>query len=215
MSVSCGIYHERQSRQLCALHALNNLFQGRDPYTKSELDEYCYSLTPRSWLNPHRSWFGWGNYDVNVIMYALQQHHCETVWFDKRRDPKCLNLDQIMGFILNVRSPLTQLLPPPFRMRHWLALRCINGRYYNLDSKLRQPTCLGNEANFLNYLREQLRPHTDQELFIVMTNDPTKRDEGDDATTSADSEQMRVNAKDNDQRWLKPQFRNAKGNNTN
>ncbi|XP_017156142.1 josephin-like protein [Drosophila miranda] len=207
MSVSCGIYHERQSRQLCALHALNNLFQGRDPYTKSELDEYCYILTPRSWLNPHRSWFGWGNYDVNVLMYALQQHHCETVWFDRRRDPKCLDLGQILGFIMNVplRLPLTQLLPPALRMRHWLALRCINGSYYNLDSKLRQPMCLGNEAEFVDYLREQLLPHTDQELFIVMTNDRATSAEGDDAATSEDSDQTGAN-----QRWLKPQFRNAK-----
>ena len=28
---------------------------------------------------------GLGNYDVNVMMAALQSRHYETVWFDKRR----------------------------------------------------------------------------------------------------------------------------------
>lgn len=32
------VYHEKQSRQLCALHSLNNLFQG-PVFTKSDLDE--------------------------------------------------------------------------------------------------------------------------------------------------------------------------------
>jgi josephin len=29
--------------------------------------------------------FGLGNYDVNVIMAALQDKGFETVWFDKRK----------------------------------------------------------------------------------------------------------------------------------
>ena len=35
------IYHERQRRQLCALHVLNNLFQSKDAFTKAEMDEIC------------------------------------------------------------------------------------------------------------------------------------------------------------------------------
>lgn len=34
------IYHEKQSRELCALHALNNLFQ-ETAFTKSQLDGIC------------------------------------------------------------------------------------------------------------------------------------------------------------------------------
>ena len=29
--------------------------------------------------------FGLGNYDINVIMAALQKKNYETVWFDKRK----------------------------------------------------------------------------------------------------------------------------------
>lgn len=71
-------------KELCALHALNNLFQERD-FSKQELDQICYSLSPDVWINPHKSLLGLGNYDINVIMAALQRRGREAVWFDKRR----------------------------------------------------------------------------------------------------------------------------------
>ena len=45
----------------------------------------CFSLSPDTYVNPHRSILGIGNYDVNVIMAALQLEGFDTVWFDKRR----------------------------------------------------------------------------------------------------------------------------------
>ena len=36
------IYHEKQSREMCALHALNNLFQDESAFSKKELDDICY-----------------------------------------------------------------------------------------------------------------------------------------------------------------------------
>jgi len=45
----------------------------------------CCRLSPDTWINPHRSLLGIGNYDINVIMVALQSHGYETVWFDKRK----------------------------------------------------------------------------------------------------------------------------------
>ena len=45
----------------------------------------CCRLSPDTWINPHRSILGIGNYDINVIMVALQSHGYETVWFDKRK----------------------------------------------------------------------------------------------------------------------------------
>lgn len=71
-------------KELCALHALNNLFQERG-FSKQELDQICYSLSPDVWINPHKSLLGLGNYDINVIMAALQRRGREAVWFDKRR----------------------------------------------------------------------------------------------------------------------------------
>lgn len=79
------IYHERQTRMLCALHSLNNLFQDPNAFSKEMLDDLCYQLNSDSFINPHKNAIGLGNYDVNVLMAALQLKDYETVWFDKRR----------------------------------------------------------------------------------------------------------------------------------
>ncbi|XP_037744549.1 josephin-2 isoform X1 [Chelonia mydas] len=79
-----GLYHERQRRELCAVHALNNVLQQRR-FTQEAADEICKSLAPDARLNPHRSVLGTGNYDVNVIMAALQSLDFAAIWWDKRR----------------------------------------------------------------------------------------------------------------------------------
>lgn len=61
------------------------LFTARQAFTKEQLDEICTNLNPNVWLNPHRSFLGLGNYDVNVIMTALQMQGFEACWFDKRK----------------------------------------------------------------------------------------------------------------------------------
>lgn len=81
---SAIIHHEKQVRELCALHALNNLFQLKE-FTKEELDSICYSLSPNTWINPHKSILGLGNYDINVLMKALQSRGFDAIWFDKRK----------------------------------------------------------------------------------------------------------------------------------
>ena len=35
------VYHEKQRRELCALHALNNVLQDANAFTKEVLDEIC------------------------------------------------------------------------------------------------------------------------------------------------------------------------------
>lgn len=163
-----AIYHERQRRQLCALHALNNLFQS-DIYTKAQLDEVCKNLSPQVWINPHRSVLGLGDYDVNVIMTALQEKGCEAAWFDKRKDPSCINFDEVVGFILNIPADYKfGYVTLPIKKRHWIAVRKIDdGQYYNLDSKLESPQCIGDEESLLTYLKGQLESN-DRELFIIV-----------------------------------------------
>lgn len=165
------IYHERQVKELCALHALNNLFQERDAFSKTELDAICYSLSPNVWINPHKSLLGLGNYDINVIMSALQRKGYEAIWFDKRKDPKCLNLDNILGFILNVPSDYKLgFVLLPLRRRHWVTIRQVHGSYYNLDSKLESPQLIGRGNDVTTYLFEQLECK-EKELFVVVTSE--------------------------------------------
>ena len=35
------VYHERQIKELCALHALNNLFKDGEAFSKKDMDEIC------------------------------------------------------------------------------------------------------------------------------------------------------------------------------
>ncbi|XP_015524155.1 josephin-2 [Neodiprion lecontei] len=165
-----SIYHERQVKELCALHALNNLFQEHG-FTKQELDQICYSLSPDVWINPHKSLLGLGNYDINVIMAALQRKGHEAVWFDKRRDPKCLCLDNIEGFILNVPTEYKLgFVLLPLKRRHWVALRKISGTFYNLDSKLETPQLIGKDNELIAYLKEQI-DSKEKELFLVVSRE--------------------------------------------
>lgn len=108
-----AIYHEKQRRELCALHALNNVFQDGTAFSRDTLQDICQRcqrhpwvhtdmipcefwqvtcsfpfcrLSPSTLVTPHKkSMLGNGNYDVNVIMAALQTRGFEAVWWDKRR----------------------------------------------------------------------------------------------------------------------------------
>jgi len=182
------VYHERQVRQMCALHVLNNLFQDPAAFSKAGLDAICQELSPTSWLNPHKSALGLGNYDVNVVMMALQKNGFKTVWFDKRRQVEDIDLSVVLGFILNVPSDVKLLgfVPTPFQSKHWVAIRSLpvtsssnpvtssetNGEdvscYYNLDSKLNEPVKIGKANDLRQFLKSEMSSQ-DRELLIVVS----------------------------------------------
>ncbi|KAM5296464.1 josephin-2 isoform 2-T2 [Glossophaga mutica] len=125
-------------------------------------------LAPDCRLNPHRSLLGTGNYDVNVIMAALQGLGLAAVWWDRRRPLSQLALPQVLGLILNLPSPVSLgLLSLPLRRRHWVALRQVDGVYYNLDSKLRAPEALGDENGVRAFLAAALAQDPCQVLLVV------------------------------------------------
>ncbi|XP_053689778.1 josephin-like protein isoform X3 [Sabethes cyaneus] len=137
------VYHEKQIKELCALHALNNLFQNRESYNKFQLDEICRNLAPNDYINPHRN-------------------------------PSCIDTSKIIGFILNVPSNYKiGIVRLPLQRRHWIALKKIEGEYWNLDSKLDAPLVIGDEAQAMDYLRTQLQSN-DKQLFVVCTKEVEK-----------------------------------------
>lgn len=153
---------------LCAVHTLNNLFQDKNAYSKADLDAISYRLSPDAFVNPHKNMLGLGNYDVNVLMVALQWREYEAVWFDKRLKVECLNLQHIFGFVVNKPSNVNLVwLEVPIKRPHWFAVRKINDSYYNLDSKLSSPQCIGNEDNLCEFLRELLSLSAMQ-LFVIV-----------------------------------------------
>ncbi|CEG35147.1 Uncharacterized conserved protein, contains Josephin domain [Plasmopara halstedii] len=81
------IYHERQKLYRCGLHALNNALQD-SVFTQREFEDACEKLAEMTdfdatnalaWIwNPHRAPLGLGNYDVNVLVFVLQQKGYRT-----------------------------------------------------------------------------------------------------------------------------------------
>jgi hypothetical protein len=79
------IYREKQGifDNNCGLHALNNLVGAR-VFEKKRLDDICKMLSPK-FINPHKHIFG-GDYDVNILMIALQEHKMECSFVDNRKE---------------------------------------------------------------------------------------------------------------------------------
>ncbi|XP_010001122.1 PREDICTED: josephin-2, partial [Chaetura pelagica] len=125
-------------------------------------------LAPHTHPNPHRSLLGTGNYDVNVIMAALQGLGLVALWWDKRRSLEQVVLGQVLGFILNVPSGVTLgTFTLPLRRQHWVAVRELQGTFYNLDSKLREPVAIGGEAELRTFLQDFLARGL-CEVFLVV-----------------------------------------------
>lgn len=146
------------------------LFLAKGEFTKEKLDSICSNLSPDHYINPHKSILGLGNYDVNAIMVALESKSMELTWFDRRKEitSNSLELDRVFGFILNIPSDYTfAFVTLPVKSRHWICIKKMqDGKYYNLDSKLNSPKCIGDEENFIKYLQDQMKSN-DKELFLV------------------------------------------------
>lgn len=79
-----SVYFEKQSyfSLQCGLHSVNHLLGG-NIYSKDIMNNICYQLS-NDLINPHKHIFG-GDYDVNVLMAALQTKGLTTHWFDRRK----------------------------------------------------------------------------------------------------------------------------------
>ncbi|GAQ78773.1 hypothetical protein KFL_000180550 [Klebsormidium nitens] len=193
--VSQPILHEKQKLQLCLKHTLNNLLQGEHTFTQQELNNLADSLDdplakqsgPKAsawWpFHAHHNSF-MGNYDVNVLMAALAAVGKEVTWLDKRKGVEGFNFEtgeldkpavieesdsgrkDLVGFILNVKRKWAGLIPG----RHWIALRKIEGRWYNLDSDLRRPSEIdGGEEGLRLFLQECLSKQGSELLIVSET----------------------------------------------
>ncbi|CAK7331298.1 unnamed protein product [Dovyalis caffra] len=144
------IYHEKQKLQFCLLHALNNLLQHQEAFTRARLNEIAEKLvlddpSKQTWtplsivFKPHHNSFT-GNYDINVLIAALEEKDKTVVWHDRRNAASTIDLDgpddSLFGIVLNV--PVRRYAGL-WKSRHWIAMRKIGGVWYNLDSDLSKP----------------------------------------------------------------------------
>jgi len=82
-----------------------------------------------------------------------------------------LELDNIFGFILNIPTDLRLgILHLPVQRKHWVAIRKVNGDFYNLDSKLNRPLLIGNNQQLVAFLKEQIQ-NKDKELLLVVKHE--------------------------------------------
>ena len=158
------VYHETQRRMWCALHALNALLQ-EPVYDAAALTEIALSIGGKLEL-AHR-WPLMGNWDINVIMLALQQRGLEVQWWDRRRsidELRSLAEDaDCVGLICNEPGAwLFGMIPS----QHWFTIRRVRGEWYDLDSKLQRPAKLGTDA-LLSRLRQLLEHEAGQVLVAI------------------------------------------------
>ena len=107
-------------------------------YDKFSFDAICEQLTPDSWINPHRSLLGLGNYDINVLIAALHSQHYDTHWHDRRRPIASIRLQHISALLVNTTA---YRLLGLYSAHHWYAVRPFAGgsEWWNLNSQLRAP----------------------------------------------------------------------------
>ncbi|XP_074328729.1 josephin-like protein [Apium graveolens] len=171
------LYHEKQKLQFCLLHSLNNLFQEKNAFTRADLDAIAEKLvlddpTKEKWtpfsliFKPHHNAFT-GNYDINVLIAALEGKGKKVVWHDRRNGAASLDLDgserKLMGIVLNVPESKYGGL---WRSRHWVALRRIKGAWFNLDSDFSVPYTFKDTEEVREFLDSAISGGA--EILLVM-----------------------------------------------
>jgi len=157
-------YFERQEWARCAMHALNNLLQYR-AFDRSSLNRVCEELSPGRIINPHKSIFGIGNWDVNVLMRALSEKGLTVEWFDRRKPVCDVPFSSIFGLILN--TPVNSWTS--LTGRHWTSIRRFEDGWFLFDSHQEKPIQI---QQIESYLAEILPPTNNRgQLLLVRVSD--------------------------------------------
>lgn len=166
------VYRERQSRFRCGLHAVNALLKRR-AYTPEALDAIADSLlsqhhtTSTRFRHPHRSLFAMGDYDVNVLLVALQEKRIETTWLSESTDIRALLTSlNLVGFLIN--TPSSNIFAKLFGLvfeqnRHWFAIPNYSNSFYVVDSNCDQTTHLSH-SQLVDYI-QSVQKHNGHILF--------------------------------------------------
>ncbi|VAH89120.1 unnamed protein product [Triticum turgidum subsp. durum] len=150
----------------------------KESFTRAELDGIAENLvltdpnkekwTPLSLIwKPHHNALT-GNYDVNVLIAAVESRKKKVVWHDHRKGASSIDLDAeaLVGLMINV--PVRRLRGL-WTGRHWVAIRSIDGIWFNLDSDLpsaKQFQCKEKLIAFLDSVLSQ-----GGELMIVLQDE--------------------------------------------
>jgi len=167
--------------QHCAVHSVNNILQ-RKVFTNVMFDDIAKQFSPDSWVNPHKSVFGTGDYDANILLYAISvEAGLPTVWFNKKKQNlNHLKTEKLAGVIINVVT--SRSFFGLFESRHWLPLvpvltpssqqdGSMTELWFNLDPLSNRPIKL----NLVEYLDKFLKQ--DNEAIFIFVLLPGVKDE--------------------------------------
>lgn len=155
--------------------------QRKDAFTRQSLNLIAGRLvlgdpdgekwTPLSLLfKPHHNALT-GNYDVNVLIAALEGEGKRVAWHDHRSGAAAIGLEGsgggLMGLVLNV--PVRRYAGL-WRSRHWVAVREVGGVWYNLDSDLDVPRAFRNVEEVREFLDHVMA--NGGEVLLVLNDDP-------------------------------------------
>ena len=124
-----GMYFERQSSQMCAVHSLNHILQ-RQEVSSDDLDAIADSFHP-GWrlTNPHRSFWGTGDYDANVLITACGQKGFDCAYWDERKALPSAKLRECVAVVVNKKTE--SFWGGLIGGRHWYVIR----QFYATPSK--------------------------------------------------------------------------------
>ncbi|KAL0389238.1 UNVERIFIED_CONTAM: Josephin-like protein [Sesamum calycinum] len=110
------------------------------------------------------------NYDINVLIAALEERGKSVIWHDRRCGASSIDLDgpedKLFGIVLNVPVRRYGGL---WRSRHWIALRRVERVWYNLDSDLSAPYPFKNTEEIRGFLDGVIS--TGGEVLLVMNGE--------------------------------------------
>ncbi|XP_059350121.1 ataxin-3-like [Daphnia carinata] len=169
-----GIYHETQTGNLCALHAINNLLQDA-VFTANdlihigqELDKNERALIQSSSgdvddsLELPQNLDLSGNFSIQVIIVALAFCGLELVSLNSS-DPRAILADQ------NTYSQQAFLC---HKNDHWFTIRKFGSKWFNLNSLLPRPKKVSHNGSHLSlFATKELRDRYTG-IFVVFGNLP-------------------------------------------
>lgn len=151
--------------------------QQKDAFTQAGLNAISEKLTledpvEAGWtplsivFKPHHNALT-GNYDINVLIAALEERGKGVVWHDRRYGASSIDLnapeETLMGIVLNV--PVKRIFGF-WKSRHWVALRKVDGIWYNLDSDFASPEPFKDTNEVWVYL-DSIIAHGGEVLLVM------------------------------------------------
>lgn len=155
-----------------------------DQATISQLQQYeehSYSELIPYYLKKGLYYFG--NFSINTLYFLMNKHEIELIWVDNEKtlqqintsgqtdifDDSELDDERLIGFIINaIKLNVFNL----YQFRHFYAIRKIEGVWFLLDSKQKEPIILSTnkEVNkhLLNVLKNNKNEKSDNYIIKVL-----------------------------------------------